>query len=130
VEGCEAMAKPGSIHCRAHAQSALGRAAKRQLRDLLRELERLATITDPALRRRAEIRFGRKLESGRYALLFSKDLQELEDERRRNASLETELGGLRVGLCRALLEIEDPSKMAKAIAHLKAASCRVMELRR
>ena len=46
IEGCEKWAKKGSLHCMVHAQSAVGRAARRELRDLLREIERLAEVTD------------------------------------------------------------------------------------
>ncbi len=92
VEGCEKRAKRGSIHCLVHAQSAVGKAARRELRDLLRELERLAEVTEPKLRRRAEIRFVKKLESGRYPILFSDELKELQEERRRNAELGVERG--------------------------------------
>ena len=87
VEGCEKRAKPGSLHCLGHAQSAVGKAARRELRDLARELGKLAEVTDPKLRRRADIRFMRKLESGRYPILFSQELKELEEERRQNAEL-------------------------------------------
>src|SRR5688500_11619661 len=83
AEGCEKRAKRGSIHCLVHAQSAVWRAARRELRDLLRELEKLSGVTDATQRRRAEIRFSRKVESGRYALLFSPELRELEEERQR-----------------------------------------------
>lgn len=118
VEGCEKRAKAGSLHCLGHAQSAVGKAARRELRDLLRELSRLAEVTDPKLRRRAELRFTRKLESGRYPILFSQELKELEEERRRDAELGVELGGLRVSLYRALLEIEDPAEMARTIVRV------------
>ncbi len=101
VEGCEKRAKRGSMHCDLHAKSAVGQAARRELRDLLRELEKLAEVTDPASRRRADMRFMRKLESGRYPVLFSAELKELEAERRRNAELGVELGGLRLSLYRA-----------------------------
>ena len=57
VEGCEKRAKRGSIHCFVHGQSAVGQAARRELRDLLHELEKLAEVTDPKLRRRADMRF-------------------------------------------------------------------------
>jgi hypothetical protein len=131
VEGCEKRAKGGSLHCLGHAQSAVGKAARRELRDLLREIEKLSDVTDPASRRRAEIRFSRKVESGRYALLFSpelqelQELQELEEERRRNAELGMELGGLRLSLYRALTEIDDPSEMAKVIVRVSEESRRV-----
>ena len=118
IDGCDAWAKRGSLHCAVHAQSALGKAAKRQLKDLVREIEKLSGITDPALRRRAEIRFSRKVELGRYAVLFSPELQALEDERRRNTELGIELGSVRLGLYRALTEIDDPSEMAKVIVRL------------
>ncbi len=97
IEGCEGWAKRGSLHCAVHAQSALGKAAKRELKDLAREIEKLSGISDPKLRRRAEIRFSRKVESGRYAVLFSPELQELEEERRRNTELGIELGSVRLG---------------------------------
>jgi hypothetical protein len=57
------------------------------LRDLLHELETLAGVTDPKLRRRADIRFMRKLESGRYPVSYSTELQELEEERWRTWGL-------------------------------------------
>lgn len=118
IEGCDAWAKRGSLHCAVHAQSALGKAAKRELKDLVRELSKLSGITDPKARRRAEIRFSRKVESGRYAVLFSPELQELEEERRRNTELGIELGSVRAGLYRALTEIDDPSEMATVIVRL------------
>lgn len=127
MEGCAQWAKRGSMYCVAHTQSAVGRAAKRELRDLVDEIEKLGEISDPKLRRRAEIRFSRKVESGRYALLFSGDLRELEEERRRNTTLGTELGGLRQALFRALTEIDDPSEMAKVVVRLSAESRRVVE---
>jgi hypothetical protein len=108
-----------------HAQSAVGKAAKRELRDLLRELEKLSGVTDATQRRRAEIRLSRKVESGRYALLFSPELRELEEERRRNAELGVELGGLRLSLYRALTEIDDPGEMAKVIVRVSEASRRI-----
>ncbi len=113
------------MHCDLHTRSAVGKAARRELRDLLREIEKLAEVTDPALRRRADRRFLRKLESGRYPVLFSKELQELEEERRTHAELGVELGGLRVALFRALLEIEDPSEMAKTIVRVSEEARRV-----
>jgi hypothetical protein len=103
----------------------VGRAARRELKDLLRELEKLAEVSDPRLRRRADIRFMRKLESGRYPILFSTELQELEEERRRNAELGVELGGLRLSLYRALLEIEDPSEMARTIVRVSEESRKI-----
>lgn len=127
VEGCEQWAKRGSLYCTVHAQSAVGQEARRELRDLLRELDKLSEVSDARLRRRAAIRFQRKLEAGRYALLFSQDLRDLEVERRRNAALGTELGGLRLALFRALTEIEDPGEMAKVIVRVSEASRRVVE---
>jgi hypothetical protein len=103
----------------------VGKAARRELKDLLRELEKLAEVSDPRLRRRADIRFMRKLESGRYPILFSTELQELEEERRRNAELGVELGGLRLSLYRALLEIEDPSEMARTIVRVSEESRKI-----
>ena len=105
VEGCEKRAKRGSIHCFVHGQSAVGQAVRRELRDLLHELE--------------------KLESGRYPVLFSAELQELEEERRRNAELGVELGGLRLSLHRALLEIEVPSEMARVIVRVSEESRKI-----
>jgi hypothetical protein len=78
------------------------------------------------VRRRAEIRFSRKVASGRYAVLFSEELKELEVERRRNTELGVELGSVRLGLYRALTEIDDPSEMAKVIVLLTAESRRVV----
>lgn len=121
VEGCEKRAKAGSLHCLGHAESAVGKAARRELR----ELSRLAEVSDPNLRRRAELRFTRKLESGRYPILFSTELQELQEERRRSAELGVELGGLRLSLYRALLEIEDPAEMARTIVRLSEESRKV-----
>ena len=126
IEGCAQEAKGGSLHCPVHAQSAVGRAARRELKDLVRELSKLSGIADPKLRRRAEIRFSRKVELGRYAVLFSSELQDLEEERRRNTELGVELGSVRLGLYRALTEIDDPSEMAKVIVRLTAESRRVV----
>ncbi len=125
VEGCGKRAKRGSMHCFVHAQSAVGKAARRELRDLLHELGKLAEVTDPKLRRRADIRFMRKLESGRYPVLFSNELQELQEERRKNAELGVELGGLRMALYRALLEIDDPSEMASTIVRVSEEARRI-----
>jgi len=86
-------------------------------RDLLHELGKLAEATDPKLRRRADIRFMRKLESGRYPVLFSTELRELE-EPRKHAELGVELGGLRMALYRALLEIDDPSEMVSIVVRV------------
>jgi hypothetical protein len=69
---------------------------------LLHELGKLTEVTNPKLRCRADIRFMRKLESERYPILFSRELKELEAERRRNAELGVELGdcGCRcIGCC-------------------------------
>jgi hypothetical protein len=126
IDGCEQWAKGGSLHCLVHAQSAVGKAARRELRDSVREIEKLSGIEDPKLRRRAEIRFSRKVESGRYALLFSPELKALEEERRRNAELGIELGSVWLALYRALTEIDDPSEMAKVIVRLSAGSRREM----
>src|SRR6478735_6351191 len=125
VEECGKRAKRGSMHCDLHAKSAVGQVARRELKDLLRELGKLAEVTDPKLRRRADIRFMRKLERGRYPVLFSAELQELEEERRRNAELGVELGGLRLSLYRALLEIEDPSEMARTIVRVSEESRKI-----
>jgi hypothetical protein len=57
VEGCGKRAKAGSLHGLGHGQSAVGQAARRELKDLLRELEKLAEVSDPRLRRRDGIRF-------------------------------------------------------------------------
>lgn len=113
------------MHCLGHGQSAVGKAARRELRDLLRELAKLAEETDPKLRRRADIRFMRKLQSGRYPILFSKELEELEAERRRNAELGVELGGLRLSLFRALMEIDDPAEMARTIVQVSEESRKI-----
>ncbi len=126
IEGCEQGAKRGSLHCPVHAQSAVRKAARRELKDLVREIEKLSGITDPKLRRRPEIRFSRKVESGRYAVLFSEELRDLEEERRRNTELGIEMGSVRLGLYRALTEIDDPSEMAKAIVRLSRESRRVV----
>ncbi|MEZ4529952.1 MAG: hypothetical protein R2855_02885 [Thermomicrobiales bacterium] len=72
--------------------------------DLLGELEKLAEVTDPRLRRRAEIRFVRKLESGRYPVLFSEELKEE----------------------RTLMEIRDSSEMARTIVRLSEESQKVV----
>lgn len=72
--------------------------------DLLGELEKLAEVTDPKLRRRADIRFVRKLESGRYPVPF---LDELKEEQ-------------------TLMEIRDSSEMARAIVLLAEQSRRVV----
>ena len=125
VEGCEKRAKGGSLHCLVHAQSAVGKAARRELRDLLRELGKLAEATEPTARRRADLRFMRKLESGGYPILFSQELKELEEERRRNAELGVELGGLRLSLHRALMEIDDPSEMARTIVRVSEESRKI-----
>ena len=130
VEGCEKRAKSGSLYCLGHAQSAVGKAAQRELKDLLRELGKLVEVTDPTLRRRADLRFMRKLESGRYPILFSSELKELEQERRRNAELGVELGGLRLSLYRALLEIEDPSEMTRVIVRVSEESRMILDRRR
>ena len=71
------------------------------------------------------MRFMRKLESGRYPVLFSAELKELEAERRRNAELGVELGGLRLSLYRALMEIDDPGEMAKAIVRVSEESRKI-----
>ena len=92
---------------------------------IAQRLRELAEVTDPKLRRRADIRFMRKLESGRYPILFSSELQELEEERRRNAELGVELGGLRLSLLRALQEIDDPAEMAKTIVGLSEESRKI-----
>jgi hypothetical protein len=126
IEGCQQWAEGGSLHCPVHAQRAVGKVARRELKDLVREIEKLSGITDPTLRRRAEIRFSRKVASGRYALLFSPELQALEEERRRNTELGIELGSVRLGLYRALTEIDDPSEMAKVIVRLTAESRKVV----
>ena len=57
VEGCGKRAKRGSMHCDLHAKSAVGQVARRELKDLLRELGQLAEVPDPKLRRRADMRF-------------------------------------------------------------------------
>ena len=54
-----------------HAQSAVCTAVRQELRDLLPEIEKLSEVKDPVQRQLAEIRFSRKVESGRYAVLFS-----------------------------------------------------------
>jgi hypothetical protein len=125
VEGCEKRANRGALHCFVHAQSAVGQAARWELRDLLHELGKLAEVTDPTLRRRADLRFTRKLESGRYPILFSQELQELEEERRANAELGVELGALRLNLYRALREIDDLSEMAATIVWVSEESRRI-----
>jgi hypothetical protein len=92
---------------------------------LLRELEKLAEVRDPMLRRRADIRFMRKLENGRYPVLFSNELKELKEELRRNTELGVELGGLRLSLYRALMEIENPSEMARVIVRVSEESRKI-----
>ncbi|MCO5222091.1 MAG: hypothetical protein M9947_11010 [Thermomicrobiales bacterium] len=69
----------------------------------------------------------RKLESGRYPILFSDELKGLEEERRRNAELGAERGALRLSLYRALLEIDDPSEMARTIVRVSEESRRILE---
>ena len=57
VEKCGKRAKPGSLHCLGHGQSAVGQAARRELKDLVGELAKLSEVSDPKLRRRADMRF-------------------------------------------------------------------------
>jgi len=61
---------------------------------------------------------------------FSDELKELKEERQRNAELGVERGALRLGLYRALLEIEDPSEMARTIVRFTAESGRLVSVRR
>jgi hypothetical protein len=51
--------------------------------------------------------------------------RELKEERRRNTELGVELGGLRLSLHRALLEIEDPSEMARVIVRVSEESRKI-----
>ena len=80
------------MHCEWHAKSAVGRAAKRELKELVRQLEALQSETDPTLRRRAEGRLRSRLESGAYATLFSPELKAQQEEMRKNTELGAELG--------------------------------------
>ena len=57
VEKCGKRAKPSSLHCLGHGQSAVGQAARRELKDLVGELAKLSEVSDPKLRRRADMRF-------------------------------------------------------------------------
>ena len=60
------------------------------------------------------------------AAFFGRELKDLQEERRRNAELGVEPGSLRLGLYRALTEIDDPSEIAKVIVRLSAESRRVV----
>lgn len=130
VEGCPRRAKRNSIHCEVHAQTAVGRRARRELKDLLRQMDELAAIRDPAQRERAEGRFRARMESGAYATLFSTRLIEAQEEMKKNAELRTELGAGRAALMRTLLEVEDPVVMAQMIVRLSEESRKVVESRR
>ena len=118
------------MHCEWHAKSAVGRAAKRELKELVRQLEALQSETDPTLRRRAEGRLRSRLESGAYATLFSPELKAQQEEMRKNTELGAELASVRLALYRTLLEVEDPAEMARVIVQLSGESRRVVEGRR
>ena len=130
VEGCLRRAKRNSAHCEEHARTAVGRRARRELKDLLRQIEQMAGIRDPAERERAEGRFQARMESGAYATLFSTRLAEAQEEMKKNAELRTELGAGRAALMRALLEVEDPVVMAQMIVRLSEESRKVVESRK
>ena len=70
IEGCQQGAKGGSLHCPVHAQRAVGKAARRELKDLVREIEKLRGITDPKQQRRAELRFSRRWNRGGMRCCF------------------------------------------------------------
>ncbi len=130
VAGCPRRAKRNSIHCEVHARTTVGRRARRELKDLLRQMEELGQISDPAERERAEGRFQARMESGAYATLFSKRLAEAQEEMRKNTELGVELGVTRVALLRAMLEVDDPTEMALTIARLTEVNRRIVESRK
>ena len=130
LEGCERRAKRGSVHCEDHARTAIGRRAKRELKELLRQLEVLAAISDPEERRRAEGRFQARVESGAFATLFSQQLKEAQEEMREHAELRIELGAGRIALMRAMLEVDDPVEMANVIARLSEVNRKLVATRR
>lgn len=130
VEGCPRRAKRNSIHCEEHARTAVGRRARRELKDLLRQMDEMARISDPAERERAEGRFQAHMESGAYATLFSQRLAEAQEDMRKNTELRMELGATRVALLRTMREVEDPVEMARMIVRLSEESRKVVESRK
>lgn len=130
VEGCPRRAKRNAIHCEEHTRTAVGRRARRELKDLLRQMETMAEICDPAERERAEGRFQARLEAGAYATLFSSRLVEAQEEMRKHTELRTELGAVRTALLRTMREVEDPTEMALTIARLTEVNRRLVESRR
>lgn len=130
MEGCPCRAKRGSVHCAEHARSAVGRRARREMKELMKQLEALGAIHDPRERQRAEGRFQARLESGAFATLFSPQLKEAQEEMREHAELRMELGAARIAMLRAMLEEDDPAKMGTTIARLSEVNMRLLESRR
>lgn len=118
----------GSLFCLDHEQTAVGEAGARELRQLQRELERMARITGTEAKAHAVRKFQRRVEQGDFAVLFSGAMEELMERAEADARLGQELDVLREAMLRAFREIEDPRKMAVLVSRLGRASVRIAKM--
>jgi hypothetical protein len=123
---CGGRAVSRSLFCAYHHETAIGEAGARELRTLTREMERLGRITDKEAKGHAVRKFGSRVESGEFAILFSGKMQETLARAAEDAQLGLELGAVRVTLVRALQEIEDPGELSTMVARLANASARTV----
>src|SRR5690606_20948993 len=105
--------------------TALGEAGARELRQLTREMERLARISDAEAKGHAVRKFRARVAQGDFAILFSGRMQAALDQAAEDAALGAELGAIRLAMAQAFLEIEDSNELSLAISRLARESARV-----
>lgn len=128
VEGCGRRAERGSVVCGDHRETALGEQTDREIATLARRLTALAKLESTEERREAARVFRQQVARGDYATLFASRMVQMLEEAGAENSLRREMGMLRMGMMRVMLEEEDPSRMAHALAKLANALGRSMQL--
>jgi hypothetical protein len=123
---CEWHAVGGSVFCLEHRQTAVGEAGARELRQLQRELERMATISGTEAKAHAIRKFRSRVEKGAFAVLFSRAMDELIEQTADDTRLVMELDVLRGAMLVAYRQIEDPEKMAMMVSRIARASTRLV----
>ncbi len=125
ADGCGRFVRTGETFCRTHEPPVSGGETG--------PVWRLSSLGSPPLakgegeddeetagerRRRAEVRFRRRLKQGDYQSLFEGRLKEVIAQAAAERSLTDEIGALRFVLARLLAEEEDVTKLATSVARV------------
>jgi len=105
-----------------------GGADDREILKMTQRLAEMAKFEEGEERRAAAQAFRRQVARGDYAALFSSQMVNALGEEGKGYGLREEIGMMRVGMMRLLLEEESPSKMAHALAKLSFALGKSMQL--